>query len=185
MQKIRNMKGFTLVEVAIVLVIVGLVIFGVLKGQEMVKQGKIKKVMNQKNDLTAAVFTYQDKKGGKLPGAATLPSQIDSYKAFKDLADANLISGTFTSPATDAEKLKTPYGGFIDIAYVNPLPDGKAKNSLVFYDVPEEVVYQLDVSQDDGVETAPGPPPTYSGGTTGSIQYTVVAGVATLYFVID
>ena len=34
-------KGFTLVEIAIVLVIIGLLLGGILKGQEMITQAKI------------------------------------------------------------------------------------------------------------------------------------------------
>ncbi|MGE4501215.1 MAG: type II secretion system protein [Hydrogenovibrio sp.] len=37
-------RGFTLVEIAIVLVIVGLVLGGVLKGQEMIRGAKVKNV---------------------------------------------------------------------------------------------------------------------------------------------
>ena len=37
--------GFTLVEIAIVLVIIGLLLGGILKGQEMITQAKIKNVI--------------------------------------------------------------------------------------------------------------------------------------------
>ena len=37
--------GFTLVEIAIVLVIIGLLLGGILKGQEMIVQAKIKNAM--------------------------------------------------------------------------------------------------------------------------------------------
>ena len=35
----RNAQGFTLIEIAIVLVIIGLLLGGVLKGQEMITGG--------------------------------------------------------------------------------------------------------------------------------------------------
>ena len=41
----RQQAGFTLVEIAIVLVIIGLLLGGVLKGQEMIENGKIKSVI--------------------------------------------------------------------------------------------------------------------------------------------
>lgn len=53
--------GFTLVEIAIVLVIVGLLLGGILKGQEMITQAKIKNVVNDFNGITAAVNSYQDR----------------------------------------------------------------------------------------------------------------------------
>ena len=53
--------GFTLVEIAIVLVIIGLLLGGVLKGQEMITQARIKNVMNDLNGVTSAFFAYQDR----------------------------------------------------------------------------------------------------------------------------
>ncbi|HXZ53930.1 MAG TPA: prepilin-type N-terminal cleavage/methylation domain-containing protein [Burkholderiales bacterium] len=54
-------SGFTLVEIAIVLVIIGLLLGGILKGQEMITQAKIKNVINDFNGVTAAVNSYQDR----------------------------------------------------------------------------------------------------------------------------
>jgi len=54
-------SGFTLVEIAIVLVIIGLLLGGILKGQEMITQAKIKNVVNDFNGITAAVNSYQDR----------------------------------------------------------------------------------------------------------------------------
>src|SRR3981189_702638 len=54
-------KGFTLVEIAIVLVIIGLLLGGILKGQEMITQAKIKNIINDFNGVTVAVTSYQDR----------------------------------------------------------------------------------------------------------------------------
>ena len=54
-------KGFTLVEIAIVLVIVGLLIGGVLKGQEMITNAKLKRVESDNAGIAAAMFSYQDR----------------------------------------------------------------------------------------------------------------------------
>jgi len=53
--------GFTLVEIAIVLVIVGLLIGGVLKGQEMITNAKLKRVESDNAGIAAAMFSYQDR----------------------------------------------------------------------------------------------------------------------------
>jgi len=53
--------GFTLVEIAIVLVIVGLLLGGILKGQEMINQARIKNAINDFNGITVAVTSYQDR----------------------------------------------------------------------------------------------------------------------------
>ena len=54
-------RGFTLVEIAIVLVIIGLLLGGILKGQEMITQAKINNVINDFNGLSAAVNSYRDR----------------------------------------------------------------------------------------------------------------------------
>lgn len=59
--------GFTLVEIAIVLVIIGLLLGGVLKGQELITQAKIKNVANDLNGMAAAIYGYQDRYK-KFPG---------------------------------------------------------------------------------------------------------------------
>jgi prepilin-type N-terminal cleavage/methylation domain-containing protein len=54
-------KGFTLVEIAIVLVIIGLLLGGILKGQEMITQAKIKNVIADFSGVSAAYYGYQDR----------------------------------------------------------------------------------------------------------------------------
>lgn len=54
-------KGFTLVEIAIVLAIIGLLIGGVLKGQEMITNAKLKRVESDNAGVQAAMFSYQDR----------------------------------------------------------------------------------------------------------------------------
>ena len=63
----RQQSGFTLVEIAIVLVIIGLLLGGVLKGQELITQAKIKNVSNDLNGVTVAIYGYQDRYK-RLPG---------------------------------------------------------------------------------------------------------------------
>lgn len=54
-------RGFTLVEIAIVLVIIGLLLGGILKGQEMITQAKIKNVIADFSGVSAAYHGYQDR----------------------------------------------------------------------------------------------------------------------------
>lgn len=59
--------GFTLVELAIVLLIVGLLISGILKGQEMIQNSRMTATIQQIKSYEAAVNTFRDSFGG-LPG---------------------------------------------------------------------------------------------------------------------
>jgi len=57
----RQQAGFTLVEIAIVLVIIGLLLGGILKGQEMINSGKIKSMINDMKAVSIAFYSYQDR----------------------------------------------------------------------------------------------------------------------------
>jgi prepilin-type N-terminal cleavage/methylation domain-containing protein len=57
----RRHQGFTLIEIAIVLVIVGLLLGGVIKGQEFLNQAKTRAVAKDLDSLGAAVIAYQDR----------------------------------------------------------------------------------------------------------------------------
>ena len=57
----NRQQGFTLVEIAIVLVIIGLLLGGILKGQEMITQAKIKNVIADFSGVSAAYHGYQDR----------------------------------------------------------------------------------------------------------------------------
>jgi prepilin-type N-terminal cleavage/methylation domain-containing protein len=54
-------SGFTLVEIAIVLVIIGLLLGGVLKGQELINSAKVKNLANDFRVIPTYVYAFQDK----------------------------------------------------------------------------------------------------------------------------
>src|SRR5690242_5646474 len=60
-------RGFTLIEMSIVLVIIGLIVGGILKGQEIVNSAREKSVINQINAVRQAQGTYFDRHNA-LPG---------------------------------------------------------------------------------------------------------------------
>ncbi len=65
MKNIKSMKnqqsGFTLVEIAIVLVIIGLLLGGILKGQELINSAKVKAMVNDMKLVATQVYGYQDR----------------------------------------------------------------------------------------------------------------------------
>jgi prepilin-type N-terminal cleavage/methylation domain-containing protein len=63
----KSQAGFTLVEIAIVLVIIGLLLGGVLKGTELIENAKVKRAINEINGVTSAFYAYQDRYQ-RLPG---------------------------------------------------------------------------------------------------------------------
>lgn len=74
MKSSKTQGGFTLIEIAIVLVIIGLLLGGVLQGQQLIENSRVRSATNSLNGLAAAVFSYQDRYGrlpGDDPGAIT------------------------------------------------------------------------------------------------------------------
>jgi prepilin-type N-terminal cleavage/methylation domain-containing protein len=57
----RTQAGFTLIELAIVLVIIGLLLGGVLKGQELINSAKAKSIASDFKNAQIFIYGYQDK----------------------------------------------------------------------------------------------------------------------------
>jgi prepilin-type N-terminal cleavage/methylation domain-containing protein len=101
----KQQSGFTLVEIAIVLVIIGLLLGGVLKGQELITQAKIKNVANDFNGLTAAVYSYQDRYK-RLPGDDPGATRWSIITAVPTTAGDNKVDGLYGSVTnTDESRL--------------------------------------------------------------------------------
>jgi prepilin-type N-terminal cleavage/methylation domain-containing protein len=188
LKKIRNdQAGFTLVEIAIVMVIIGLLIGGVLKGQAMIQNAKVKRVVKQADELRAAVFTFYDKYG-VFPGDEALPAippngadnegngdgQIagaEVFEVFNDLGLAGLISGTYNGTSN------LPYHAFgdnVDVAWDNPPPAAAPPAHYIrFYNLPADVCLEIDTKYDDGVYT--------TGAIVASAAYTTGTNIATLW----
>jgi prepilin-type N-terminal cleavage/methylation domain-containing protein len=54
-------RGFTLIEIAIVLVIIGLLLGGVVKGQELISSARVRNMISQQDGIKAAFFGFQDR----------------------------------------------------------------------------------------------------------------------------
>jgi len=161
---IRKDKGFTLVELALVLVIVGLLITGVLKGEALIQNARIKKIVNQKDSMTAAYYTFFDKYG-QFPGdenlagptgdlhngnANGLIAAAESAPVFEDLALAGIINGSYSGNSNTVDVPTHPFGSWMRIQYVA----AQASNCVYYNALPEEVAAEIDRKYDDGVNTS-------------------------------
>ena len=57
----KQQTGFTLVEIAIVLVIIGLLLGGILKGQELINSARVRNLADQNSGVQAAYFGFIDR----------------------------------------------------------------------------------------------------------------------------
>ena len=78
----KKQSGFTLIEIAIVLVIIGLLLGGVLQGQQLIENSRVRNAVNGINGTAAAAFAYVDRYG-RFPGddAGALPARGASWPA--------------------------------------------------------------------------------------------------------
>ncbi len=129
----KKQSGFTLVEIAIVLVIIGLLLGGILKGQELINSARVRNMADQNSGIQAAYFGFIDRYR-QVPGdwAAAAAAQaigdatvtlggngngrIDNTLAeaagvFSQLSKSNFLGGGFTpagaDPGTEALYIST------------------------------------------------------------------------------
>jgi prepilin-type N-terminal cleavage/methylation domain-containing protein len=166
--------GFTLVEIAIVLVIIGLLLGGILKGQEMVTQAKIKNAIADFSGISAAYHGYLDRYRA-LPGddvSATRWSGATAgngngvvagfYNGTTGTAEARLwwdhlrrsgfIAGTGLSHPVNA------MNGIIGVqtgdSAGGPTLNGFAGLIACSVSLPDKIAIAVDVQMDDGSGTA-------------------------------
>ena len=171
-RSLKNQKGFTLIEIAIVLVIIGLLIGGVLKGQSMIQNAKVKRLVKDAEGITAAVIAFQDRYG-QLPGdesSTTTPpgdtnngdgdGLVDETAGWEmqDLRLAGLISGAGTVLPSNA------YGGTIGVSNIVVSGSPLNYNKVIATTIPAEVCQEIDTKYDDCVWN--------TGTIQGSVVYT-------------
>ncbi len=89
----KTTKGFSLVELAIVLVIIGLITGGILTGQDLIRASELNSVMTDVNKYKTAVNTFKLKYNG-------VPGDIANATAYWGTASGGCPSGTGTGTQT-------------------------------------------------------------------------------------
>lgn len=106
----RTQRGFTLVEIAIVLVIIGLLLGAILKGQELVENSRVKNAANAINSIKIGANGYLDRYRS-LPGddgpLATLQARGSAWASITvgGNSDGNVAAPTNPFAAATAEHL--------------------------------------------------------------------------------
>ncbi len=125
----KKQAGFTLVEIAIVLVIIGLLLGGILKGQELINSARVRNMADQNSGIQAAYFGFIDRYRqvpGDWPAANAAPALgvpvaqliggdgngridntlLEAAAAWTQLSRSQFLAGGFTpsivAPASEA-----------------------------------------------------------------------------------
>ncbi len=75
-------RGFTLVEIAIVLVIIGLLLGGILKGQELITSARVRNIADQNSGIQAAYYGFIDR-------YRQIPGDMDATLAVQAIGSAS------------------------------------------------------------------------------------------------
>jgi len=173
-------RGFTLVEIAIVLVIVGLILGGVFKGQALVDSARVRAMSTEIEGIRTAWLSFQDRYRaipGDFPKA---PMQIDSATTpgdgngriddpaeragvWQQLSLAGFISGSYdgaTSSAGSSSDVncgpytcpQNPFNGYYKFSYSaqSADADNPANEMYTGDQIPVNILSQLDARLDDG-----------------------------------
>lgn len=165
--RIFNNQGFTLIEIAIVLVIIGLILGAAVKGRDLIQSGKQKKFYT--NSLKAweiAVVSYFDRSGQVLgDGTANGGTAAVTNQAFDNVGgatfgvangiDARLRAVGLAVPASNLPNsgqftYKGQVSGVVTIT-LNLSYLGN-NNSLYFTNMPTDLAIALDTLVDGSVD---------------------------------
>lgn len=148
MKKMRrmvgNQAGFTLVELAIGLVIIGLLIGAILGGASMIKNSKIKRQMQDLQGLYGVVYTYFDR-------YMQLPGDPDG--------DGYLNTNDSVWAAIEREELayrakRSPFGSaYVFGSDTTTNPVAYREGNYIMVSIPKDVAAQVDKQLDDGCDS--------------------------------
>lgn len=143
----RKQYGFTLIEIAIVLVIIGLLLGGILKGQELITSARVRNLISQQDGVKAAFFGFLDRyraypgdysqavaniagvaagsdgnNNGQIRSVLAGDAIDEHIAAWDHLSKAGFINGSYNYvavPETTASTPTNPYARFLRLIWDN------------------------------------------------------------------
>ncbi len=175
----RNNRGFTLIEMAIVLIIIGIILGAVVKGKDLIRSGEQKKVYNKFiNAWRTSYLSFYDRTG-KILGDENLDGQANSTSC------DHLINGDTTAtppyyglksvgltpPTTNAGndctyRYSDSEGGQHDVTITFDYNTNDKTNILVINNIPNELGMAIDSIVDGEADGKNGDFLAYAAGST-------------------
>lgn len=171
-------EGFSILELALVLVLIGLMFGGMVAGRELIVSAKARSLINQQEEVRMAFFSFQDRYqfppgdysdairnigatrngdgDGRVEG--TRDGGTESILAWEHLSRAGFIGDHYTYSATapyDEAIARNPFGPYLDIAFDNGYGDPadttpKLHNIKTGNGIPASILGEVDLKIDDG-----------------------------------
>jgi len=173
----RGCAGFTLIEAAIVLVVIGLILGVVLQGQSLIRNAEYRSFKSDIRDYQSAFYEFRDRYNA-LPGdfrqaderlgltdangggsgvigvgaegsdpRCSSPQQ-EYCLAWRHLRAARLISGNPNLDGNDSQP-SHPFGGVFNSFFTGAQGNGIFENKLLITDVPVDIAIRLEREIDD------------------------------------
>ena len=171
----KRQSGFTLIEIAIVLVIIGLLLGGILKGQELINSARVKNLATDFRNVPLYIYGYQDKfralpgddpaadthvggskattggtpGNGNIEGAWNSTTNTEeSYLFWQHVRLAGLAPGSTDKTASDFPPLNA-LGGRIGVQSANPFIGINGSYFICSTGILGKYAKQLDTQLDD------------------------------------
>lgn len=165
-------RGFSLVEAALVLVVIGLILGAVLQGRSLVDSAEYKSFRQSLRDYRSAFLTFRDRFDalpgdfadasgridGGLPdgdgdgviedGPACTADTDEACRAWQHLRAAGMLSGNPDTAGSAASPEHT-YNGVVSAYFTGTGSNGDFGNNMLVQNVPVEVARRLDRDEDD------------------------------------
>ncbi len=170
-------QGLTLIELAIVLVIISVLLGAVMQGSSLISQSRAQRLIDDVEQIQTTWVLYRERFNAYPGDHARASNSIDSHYSdgngnglidalpeaaavWQHLAGSGLLSGAYTGSGiavisdlecSDGVCPGNPYGGYYKIAYSDWGANGNGQNELYSgANIPADVLAALDRQLDDG-----------------------------------